>query len=113
MKNGPQVSDAAQLKVSRVGMKAFQMVGAYVKPTTRLVQAFGHAAIRARLVLDKAQMYRLLGNEGLPMELDLEKGYVIISLENEMILGVGFYGHGRLKSQIPRKEFRRSMLASP
>jgi len=110
MKNGPQVSNAAQLKVSRVGMKAFQMVGAYVKPTTRLVQAFGHAAMRARIVLDEVQLHRLLGNEDFPMELDLEKGYVIISLENDMILGLGFYGHGRLKSQIPRKEFRKTMI---
>ena len=110
MKNGPQVSNAAQLKVSRVGMKAFQMVGAYVKPTTRLVQAFGHAAMRARLDIKATQLYRLLGNNDLPMDLDLEKGYVIISLENDMILGLGFYGHGRLKSQIPRKEFRKTML---
>ena len=110
MKNGPQVIDAAQLKVSRVGMKAFQKVGVYIKPTTRLVQAFGHAATRARLVLDEAQLYRLLGNEDLPMDLDLEKGYVIISFENNMILGLGFYGHGRLKSQIPRKEFRKTMV---
>jgi len=110
IKKSPQVIPAAQLKVSKVGLKAFQKVGAFVKPTTRMIQTFGHAATRARLEIDQRQLERFLGGEDLPMALDLEKGYVILSLGEDMILGAGFYGDGKIRSQIPRKELRKAML---
>ncbi len=101
---------AAQLKVSKVGLKAFQEVGAFVKPTTRLIQVFGHSATKATLEIDEEQLQRFMDKEDLPMDLDLEKGYVILSLGKDMILGLGFYGHGKVKSQIPRKEIRKAMF---
>lgn len=110
MKKSSQVISTAQLKVSKVGLKAFQEVGAYVKPTTRMIQAFGHSATRATLEIDVEQLQRFLDNEDIPMDLDLEKGYVILSLGKDMILGLGFYGHGKVKSQIPRKEIRKAMF---
>ncbi len=110
MRNSPQVLPTAQLKVSKVGLKAFQEVGAFVKPTTRMIQAFGYSATRATLEVDEEQLKRFLENEDLPMDLDLEKGYVILSLGKNMILGLGFYGHGKVKSQIPRKEIRKAMF---
>jgi hypothetical protein len=36
------------LKVSMVGMKAFQKVGAFTKPTTRLIQALGPRATKSK-----------------------------------------------------------------
>ncbi len=110
MKNCPYIFSAAMFKVSRVGLKAFQKVGAFVKPTTRLIQTFGHAAIRAKIEINEEQLQRLQNKEDLPMDLDLKKGYVILSLGKNMILGFGFYGHGKIKSQIPLKELRRNMF---
>lgn len=112
MKNGTLLAPAAQLKVSKVGLKAFQKVGAFVKPTTRMIQLFGYAATKARLEIDAEQLQRLVDNEDLPMDLDLDKGYVILILGRDIILGLGFYGHGKVKSQIPRKELRRAMVNS-
>ena len=109
-KKSPQLIPAAQLKVSKVGLKAFQKVGAFVKPTTRMIQTFGHTATKARLEIDQRQLERFLGGEDLPIALDLEKGYVILSLGEDMILGAGFYGEGKIWSQIPRKELRKAML---
>jgi NOL1/NOP2/fmu family ribosome biogenesis protein len=110
IRNGTSLAPAAQLKVSKVGLKAFQTVGAFVKPTTRMIQLFGHAATKARLEIDAEQLQRLVANEDLPMDLDLDKGYVILSFGKDMILGLGFYGHGKVMSQIPRKELRRAMV---
>ncbi len=110
MKNSPQLIPTAQLKVSKVGLKAFNEVGAFVKPTTRIIQVFGHSATRATLEIDEEQLQQFLDNEDLPMDLDLEKGYVILRLGGNMILGLGFYGHGKVKSQIPRKEIRKAMF---
>ena len=87
-------------------------MGAFVKPTTRMIQFFGHAATRARLEIDAEQLQRLVANEDLPMNLDLDKGYVILSLGRDIILGLGFYGHGKVMSQIPRKELRKTMVDS-
>ena len=110
MKHAPQIALAAQLKVSKVGIKAFQKVGAFVKPTTRMIQTFGHTATRARVEVDERQLQSLLADEALPMDLSLEKGYVILSLGKEFILGTGFYGQGKVRSQLPRKELRREMF---
>jgi len=110
MKHAPQIALAAQLKVSKVGIKAFQKVGAFVKPTTRMIQTFGHTATRARVEVDEKQLQSLLADEALSMDLSLEKGYVILSLGEDFILGAGFYGQGKVRSQLPRKELRRAMF---
>jgi len=110
MRNARQLAFAARFKVSKVGIKSFQRVGAFVKPTTRFMQAFGHAATRARVEIDEKQLQRLLAGEALSMDLDLDKGYVILSLGQDMILGLGFYAQGKVSSQLPRKELRIAML---
>lgn len=101
---------ATQLKVSKVGIKAFQRVGAFVKPTTRMIQIFGGAANRARLEINTPQLIKLLAGEALFVDLAVEKGYVILSLAEDRILGLGFFIDGRVRSQIPRKELRQAML---
>ncbi len=75
-----------------------------------MIQVFGHSATKAKLEIDEEQLQRFMDKEDLPMDLDLEKGYVILSLGKDMILGLGFYGHGKVKSQIPRKEIRKAMF---
>jgi NOL1/NOP2/fmu family ribosome biogenesis protein len=100
----------SQLKITEMGLKAFQKVGAFVKPTTRMIQVFGHAATKARLEIDEKQLRRLLAGEELPIDLNLDKGYVILSIGINQILGLGLIINGKVRSQIPRKELRQAML---
>jgi len=113
LRNAPHVSAVAHLKVSKIGIKAFQKVGAFVKPTTRMIQAFGHMATRAKVTMTKTQLDSLVAGDGLPMELPLEKGYVILSLGEDFILGLGFYAQGKVRSQLPKKELRKPVLQVP
>jgi NOL1/NOP2/fmu family ribosome biogenesis protein len=94
------------LKVSMVGMKAFQKVGAFTKPTTRLIQALGPRASRSKHDLGEEGLRDLLrkGEIDLPVS-DLEDGYVILCL-GDYVLGLGLLIRGKLKSQIPRKDLK-------
>jgi NOL1/NOP2/fmu family ribosome biogenesis protein len=107
LRYAPQVPYISQLKVSKMGLKAFQKVGSFVKPSTRMIQIFGTAATKARLELDTGQLLKLLDGEELPINLDLDSGYVILALSENRILGVGFYINGTVRSQIPRKQLKR------
>jgi NOL1/NOP2/fmu family ribosome biogenesis protein len=102
---------APQLKVSKVGTKAFQRVSSYVKPTTALIQIVGHAATRAVLEIDEGQLRSIMTDEDIIQELELDKGYVILKLRGDVILGLGFYADGRVRSQLPKKDLRMAMLA--
>lgn len=101
---------ASQLKVSKVGLRAFQKIGKFVKPTTRLIQVFGTAATKARIEINDEQLARLVAGEELSMDMDLDTGYVILVQGNKRILGLGFFINGRVRSQIPKKELRKAML---
>lgn len=89
-----------------VGLKAFQKVGAFVKPTTRLIQALGSKATRSRLELSGEELHELLrnGRMDLPAS-DLKDGYVILSL-GDYVLGLGLLIRGKLQSQIARKHLK-------
>jgi len=104
------VTDAAGLKVVKAGLKAFRKVGAFVKPTTRMVQLFGGTATRSRVELDEALLVRLVSGERLKIDLGIENGYVILSLGGNRILGLGLYINGEIRSQISGKELRQDML---
>lgn len=91
-------------------MKAFQRVGAYIKPATRMIQSFGHNASRARVDLNKHEVLRLLAGEPLPTSVDIDEGYVILSLRKNWILGLGLLVNGSIHSQLPRKTLRPHML---
>ncbi len=106
MKDSGQIVAASKLKVSKAGLKAFQRVGAFVKPTTRMIQVFGHAATKARFEINEEQLARLLAANELNVDLGLDKGYVILTLRQNRILGLGFFINGKLRSQIPRKQLR-------
>ena len=103
LKDSPFLRTASQLKVAGVGLKAFQRVGKFVKPTTRMIQMFGHLATRARLEMDEVQLKKLMGGEPLNVELEVEDGYVILSFEDR-ILGLGLLIEGKFRLQISRKE---------
>jgi NOL1/NOP2/fmu family ribosome biogenesis protein len=92
------------LKISMVGMKAFQKVGAFIKPTTRLIQVLGPRATKSIRKLAEKELQALLreGEINLPHG-GLEDGYVILCFE-DLVLGLGLLIRGKLKSQIPRKD---------
>jgi NOL1/NOP2/fmu family ribosome biogenesis protein len=104
------VTDAFGLKVAKAGLKAFRKVGAFMKPTTRMVQIFGKAAVRARIELDEDRLVRLMAGERIEVDLGIDNGYVILSLGENRILGLGLYINGRIRSQISKKELRQTML---
>ena len=107
---GLQAMSASQLKVLKVGLRAFQKIGVFVKPTTRLIQVFGHAATKARIEIEDEQLTKLVAGEELPVEIDLDTGYVILIKSSKRILGLGFFINGKVRSQIPKKELRQAML---
>ncbi len=104
------VMDAVGLKVVKAGLKAFRKVGAFMKPTTRMVQLFGRGATRARIELDEDRLARLMAGERLKVDLGIDNGYVILSLGGNRILGLGLYINGEIRSQISKKALRQTML---
>ncbi len=110
MRRTPQLTTVSRLKTSKVGLRAFQKIGEFVKPTTRFIQIFGNAATRAKIEIDEKQLLRLTAGEGLSFDLELGNGYVILTLKGGQILGLGLLIDGRVRSQIPRKELRQPMM---
>jgi NOL1/NOP2/fmu family ribosome biogenesis protein len=110
MKNESPIMNASQLRVSKLGIKAFSRVGQFLKPSTRLIQIFGHLATKARLDIDQKELAYLLRGGELSVSRSLENGYVILSLRGNQILGLGLLISGKLRSQLPRKEIRQAML---
>ena len=113
LKYSEALPSAAVLKITKTGLRAFRDIGAFMKPSTRLIQLFGGYATRARLEIDPGQLSRLMGGEELALDLDIDPGYIILELRDSGILGLGFYINGRLRSQLPVKEIRPAMLAEP
>ena len=105
-----QEMPASHLKISKVGLKAFNRIGDFIKPTTRMMQIFGSAATKARIEIDEKQLGALLSGEELASETDMEKGYVILTIKGNRVLGLGFLINGRVRSQLPRKEVREAMV---
>jgi len=110
IKNATQIAWASQLKVSKVGIKAFQRVGNFVKPTTRFIQTFGRFASKGKLQINMEQLQTLLKGGEIPVDLKLDNGYVILSTEEDRVIGLGFLINSKIRSQLPKKEIRRTML---
>jgi len=110
LKNAPQIAWGSQLKVSKVGLKAFQRVGNFVKPTTRFIQSFGRFATEAKLQINMAQLRTLLEGGEIPVDLKLDNGYVVLSTNEDRVLGLGLLINSKIRSQLPKKEIRSAML---
>jgi NOL1/NOP2/fmu family ribosome biogenesis protein len=109
-KNVPHIRLASQLKLSKLGMRVFHRVSAFIKPTTRMIQQFGHKSTKARLGINERHLLKLLDGESIPADLDLDDGYVILDLGDRWILGLGLLINGRVQSQLPRKDIRAIMV---
>ncbi len=105
LRRSPHLEAAFRLRVEVVGIRAFHRIRAFIKPTTRLIQAFGRHATKARVALSREALASLARGKELPLKGDLENGYVILDLDGEP-LGVGLLIDGRLRSQIPKSELR-------
>lgn len=101
---------ASHLKVWKTGLKAFQRVGAFLKPTTKMIQVFGAAATRARFDLSEQDIASLLEGKELPGDPEMANGYVILAARG-YVLGLGLLIDGKIRSQLPRKSLNQGMLA--
>lgn len=102
--------DVSRIKVSRVGLKAFRKVGQFVKPTTRFIQTFGQYAARRVCQVSPETLSRLVAGEEIPVDEDYEKGYVILAINKTCILGLGFFIHGRIRSQLPGNQLKTTII---
>jgi len=109
--NTAYVFSVSQLKVSQAGLRAFQRVGEFLKPTTRFIQAFGRLATRAKLHIDLPQLQALLEGKKIHVDISLDNGYVILAVGENRVLGLGLYIDHMVSSQLPRKEIRDAMLS--
>jgi NOL1/NOP2/fmu family ribosome biogenesis protein len=100
------IRTGTQLKVWRVGLKAFQEVGDFIKPTTRMIQLFGHKASTALMEISEKDLGSLARGEFIPCQGELENGYIILCLEKR-VLGLGLLIDGLVRSQIPRKDMKQ------
>ena len=83
----------AGLKISQLGMRAFQQVGQYLKPTTRFVQAFGKMATKSLFQVELPILQKIADGEAIIVDLGIENGYIIL-LYDDVPLGIGFYING-------------------
>ncbi len=110
IKRSLQIETASRLKVSKVGLRAFQRIGSFVKPTTRFIQTFGRFASKAKLQINMTQLQTLLGGGEIPVDLKLDNGYVVLAIGANRVLGLGFLINGKIRSQLPKKEIRSAMI---
>ncbi|MFZ0451060.1 MAG: hypothetical protein WAL98_17625 [Desulfatiglandaceae bacterium] len=106
----PLLADASRFKISRMGMKAFQQVGQFIKPTTRFIQMFGHYATKAKMAIEDAQLLDLMEGKGLAADLEIDSGYVILALDEARVVGLGLYVNGFIRSQISKKALKVEMI---
>jgi len=95
-----------RLKVSQVGLKAFDQVGKYLKPATWMIQFFGHHATKGVYHLNDDAFETLLKGEPLNVDSAMEEGFVILRLR-EHVLGVGLLSQGKITSRIRQSEAQR------
>ncbi|MFO7985776.1 MAG: hypothetical protein R6U38_07910 [Desulfatiglandaceae bacterium] len=110
LQNSPQLVHASQLKISKAGLRAFQKVGHFIKPTTRLIQSFGRHATKGTCQVDEKQFKALLRGEEIPVDFQLAKGYVMLTLGTNRILGLGFFHNHAIRSQLPQKELTSHVM---
>jgi len=76
-----------------------------------MIQVFGHRAAKGVVEVDEEQLAALLSGERLSADLPVDKGYVILKLKGNGILGLGFFINGAVISQISSRELKKEMLA--
>ncbi len=103
LRRSGHISHASALKVRIAGLKAFQTVGRYIKPTTRMIQIFGRHAVRGVLGISQNDLKKLAEGEYISSDIEMDNGYIILSF-NGAVLGLGLLIDGRVTSQVPRRD---------
>ncbi|MBN1626264.1 MAG: hypothetical protein JW944_07040 [Deltaproteobacteria bacterium] len=103
LRKSDYINQAALLKVWMTGLKAFQDVGRFIKPTTRMIQVFGHYAIRCVLQIYEDDIKKLSEGKHISSDKEMDNGYIILSFRGA-ILGLGLYIDGMVTSQMPRRD---------
>jgi NOL1/NOP2/fmu family ribosome biogenesis protein len=99
----------AHLKVSIVGLKAFDQVGKHLKPTTRMIQIFGNHATKGVHELSQEGFERLVRGGLLKINTDLEDGFVILRL-GEKVLGIGLLIQSTISARIKQSELKQMVI---
>lgn len=95
---------AVRLKSVQAGLKAFERVGSFIKPTTRFIQIFGSYATKAVVKIDRLELGSLLGGERISADHGWEQGYVLLALNGYGIIGLGLLVGDRIRSQLRARE---------
>ena len=90
-------------------MKAFDQVGKHLKPSTRLIQIFGHHATKGIHELSRDAFGRLVRGELIEVTSDLEDGFVILRL-GEKVLGIGLLMRGTVSSRIRQYQLKQMVI---
>jgi NOL1/NOP2/fmu family ribosome biogenesis protein len=98
------LEQAVRLKSVQAGLKAFEQVGSFIKPTTRFIQIFGFHATKGVVEIDRFELRRLLSGERIPADPGLGQGYVILSVDGYGVIGLGLLVAGRVRSQLRARE---------
>ncbi len=96
----PYLGDLEKIKVQTAGLLFLRKVSGYLKPTTAALQRFGRYATKNLLELDRLTLDRLRLEKKIPIELEIEPGYVILKCEGQ-IWGCALYLPGKLISYLP------------
>jgi len=104
LRDTPLLEHVSHLKVSIIGMRAFNQVQEFLKPTTRLIQVFGRFATKRVYPIDRVQLDALLTGKILSGLENDQDGYIILSFKDQAI-GLGLLIKGTIRSQLPRKDF--------
>jgi NOL1/NOP2/fmu family ribosome biogenesis protein len=98
---------ALRLKTVQAGLKAFERVGSFIKPTTRFIQIFGSYATKAVVKIDRLELRRLLSGESIPADHEWGQGYVILAVDGYGVIGLGLLVGGQVRSQLRSRELSR------
>lgn len=105
LRKSPNLECVEGLKVATVGLRAFQKIGPFIKPTTRMIQIFGKMATKATFKIDEEDLSNLMAGQAIAADLELENGYLILYFKDQ-VLGLGLLINKQIRSQIPLKELR-------
>ena len=103
------------IAVEGLGLLALRTDGEYWKPTTNVVQRFGHHADKNVIELTPEETHRFVAGTDQAVAWDGDWGYLIVTtrLDGARVpLGVGLYVYDELKSMVPKGR-RRELPTVP
>jgi NOL1/NOP2/fmu family ribosome biogenesis protein len=103
LRKSPWTEIAAEYKIFFIGLKSFHRIGGYIKPTTRFMQMFGSYAQKSRYELTEQELEKIMADEPLAVDLQIDPGYVILAHKGR-IIGLGFFTQNKILPKLPRQK---------